>query len=36
VGPFILGDWTVDYDVIDLPVVITMRSLGIEIGIGIE
>jgi hypothetical protein len=34
VGPFGLGDRTFDDDVIDLPVVITALSLGIEVGIG--
>jgi hypothetical protein len=33
VGPFGLGDPTFDSDVIDLPVVITMLSLGIEVSI---
>jgi hypothetical protein len=31
VGPFGLGEWTFNDDVIDLPVVIMTMSLGIEL-----
>jgi hypothetical protein len=34
VGPFGLSNGTFDSDVIDLPVIIMMLSLGIKVGIG--
>jgi hypothetical protein len=34
VGPFGLGNRTFDSDVIDLPVIVVVLSLGVKIGVG--